>query len=60
MMKKVVFAASMLAACARRKARQESPKRSPAGPRPAWRTIFRTVVAETLIPRPRSSPAIRR
>jgi hypothetical protein len=51
--------ASMLAACARRKARQESPERSPAGPSPAWRRIFRTVVAETMMPRPFSSPAIR-
>jgi hypothetical protein len=51
--------ASMLEACARRKARQDSPERSPTGPSPAWRRIFATVVAETAIPRPFSSPAIR-
>jgi hypothetical protein len=38
--------ASMLCACARRKARQESPPREPAGPSPAWRRIFFTVVAD--------------
>ena len=39
--------ASMLCACARRKSRQESPLRSPAGPKPASLSSFRTVVAET-------------
>src|SRR6266511_525116 len=51
--------ASMLAACARRNARQERPERSPAGPSPAWRSSLRTVVAETSIPSPRSSPTMR-
>jgi hypothetical protein len=51
--------ASMLEACARRKARQDSPERSPTGPSPAWRRIFATVVAETAMPSPFSSPAIR-
>ena len=52
--------ASMLCACARRNSRQESPARSPAGPRPACRSSLRTVVAETVKPSPLSSPAIRR
>jgi hypothetical protein len=50
--------ASPPCACARRNARQESPARSPAGPRPAWHRRLRSVLAETLRPRPRSSPAI--
>jgi hypothetical protein len=37
----------MLCACARRKSRQESPVRSPAGSKPASLRSFRTVVAET-------------
>jgi len=49
----------MLEACARRKARQDNPERSPTGPSPAWRRIFATVVAETAMPSPFSSPAIR-
>lgn len=52
-------AAIVLCACARRNARQERPARSPAGPRPASRRSLRTVVAETVMPRPLSSPAIR-
>src|SRR5919204_2231755 len=51
--------ASMLCACARRNSRQERPARSAAGPRPAALRIARTVVAETVTPRPRSSPTIR-
>jgi transposase len=49
-----------LAAWARTKLRQLSGARPPAGPRPAWRISARTVVAETLKPRPATSPAIRR
>jgi hypothetical protein len=51
--------ASMLFACARRKARQEGPDREPAGPSPLWRRIFFTVVAETVRPTPLISPTIR-
>lgn len=51
--------ASMLAACARKNAHQERPPREPAGPRPASRRIFFTVVADTATPRPFSSPPIR-
>ena len=51
--------ASMLAACARRNARHEGPERSSAGPSRAWRSSLRTVVAETSIPSPRSSPTMR-
>jgi hypothetical protein len=40
--------ASLLYACARGKARQEGPDRELAGPSPAWRMIFFTVVAETV------------
>lgn len=40
--------ASMLCACWRKNCRQESPPRLPAGPIPASRRIFRTVVAETV------------
>ena len=39
--------------------RQESPLRLFAGSRPAWRGIFRTIVADTCRPRPLISPAIR-
>jgi hypothetical protein len=38
---------------------QDSPERSPTGPSPAWRGTFATVVAETAMPSPFSSPAIR-
>jgi DNA-binding transcriptional LysR family regulator len=51
--------ASMLAACARRNACHERPERSPAGPSPSCRRIFLTVVAETLMPRRRTSPTMR-
>jgi hypothetical protein len=44
---------------AQRNVRQDTPERSPAGPRPASRRIFRTVVAETLTPSPLISPTIR-
>jgi len=47
------------AACARTKSRQASAPRSPAGRRSDSRSSLRTVVAETDIPRPLSSPAIR-
>src|SRR6266511_2460932 len=47
------------AACARRNSRQASPPRSLAGRRSDSRSSLRTVVAETEIPRPFSSPAIR-
>jgi hypothetical protein len=50
----------MLAACARRNARQDDGSRSGAGRRPAARSTFRTEVAETAIPTPFSSPTIRR
>jgi hypothetical protein len=52
-------AAIMVSACARKNARHERPGRSPAGPRPACRSSLRTVVAETALPRPLSSPAMR-
>jgi hypothetical protein len=51
--------ASMLCACCRRNARQEIPDREPAGPRPASRRIFFTVLADTARPRPFISPTIR-
>jgi len=35
------------------------PEREPAGPSPAWSSSFFTVVAETVKPRPFSSPTIR-
>lgn len=52
-------ASTLVAACARRKARQESAARWQAGPSPAYRKISLTVVAETARPRPCSSPTIR-
>ena len=52
--------ASVLAACARRNARHDERLRSGAGRRPASRSTFRTDVAEMEIPKPLSSPTIRR
>src|SRR5262245_50655240 len=46
-------------ACARKKARQLSWARPPAGDTPDCRRIFATVVAETRTPTPASSPTIR-
>src|SRR6266511_1907314 len=51
--------ASMLAACARKKARHDECVRCGAGWRPASSSTLRTEVAETAIPRPLSSPTIR-
>ncbi len=51
--------ASTLAACACRKLRHEERVRSGAGWRPASSSTLRTDVAETLMPRPLSSPTIR-
>src|SRR5436309_1915914 len=51
--------ASMLAACARKKARHDECVRCGAGRRPASSSTLRTDVAETEIPRPLSSPTIR-
>src|SRR6266545_852621 len=50
----------MLAACARRNARQDEEPRSGAGRIPASSSTLRTEVAETAIPTPLSSPTIRR
>ena len=52
--------ASMVAACARRNARQEERVRSGAGCSPSSSSTLRTEVAETLTPSPLSSPTIRR
>jgi hypothetical protein len=52
--------ASTLAACARRKARHDECVRCGAGCRPASSSTFRTEVADTLMPTPFSSPAMRR
>jgi hypothetical protein len=49
----------MLAACVRKNARHDERVRRGAGPRPASRSILRTEVAETKMPRPLSSPTIR-
>jgi TfoX N-terminal domain len=51
--------ASMLDACARRKARHDERVRSGAGLRPASTSTLRTEVAETVTPRRLSSPTIR-
>src|SRR6266540_868461 len=51
--------ASMLPACARRKACPDECVRCGAGWRPASSSTLRTEVAETAIPRPLSSPTIR-
>ncbi len=50
----------MVAACWRRKARHDSRARSGAGGKPAPISTLRTVVGETLTPRPLSSSTIRR
>jgi hypothetical protein len=51
--------ASMLDACARKKARHDECVRCGAGWRPASSSTLRTEVAETGMPRPLSSPTIR-
>src|SRR6266513_2545075 len=51
--------ASMLAACARKKARHDECVRCGAGWRPASSSTLRTEVAETAMPRPLISPTIR-
>jgi hypothetical protein len=51
--------ASVLDACARKKARHDEEPRSGAGCRPASSSTLRTEVAETVTPRPLSSPTIR-
>ena len=51
--------ATVVAACWRRNWRQLSRSRCGAGGRPAAARIVRTEVAETVMPRPRSSPTIR-
>jgi hypothetical protein len=51
--------ASMLDACARKKARHDECVRCGAGCRPASSSTLRTEVAETVMPRPLSSPTIR-
>src|SRR5919106_2768991 len=51
--------ATMPLAWAERNWRQVGPSRRGAGPRPARRRIVRIVVAETMTPKPRSSPLIR-
>jgi len=48
-----------LSACARKNSDQPGPIRRGAGPRRALRSTGATVVAETLIPSPFSSPWIR-
>src|SRR6266545_4975413 len=48
----------MLAACARKKARHDEWLRCGAGWRPASSSTLRTEVAETVIPKPLSSPTI--
>ena len=52
--------ASALAACWRRNARHDGRARSGAGGRPAPISTLRTEVAETVTPRPLSSPTMRR
>jgi len=52
--------ASIVRACARTNSRHVDPTRLPAGPSPASRSAMRTVVADTAIPSPFSSPTIRR
>jgi hypothetical protein len=51
--------ANRLWRCARTNSRHVVSRRLPAGPRPAARSHARTVVAETEMPRPFSSPTIR-
>jgi hypothetical protein len=51
--------ASMLRWCARTNSRHVIPRRVPTGPRPAFRSHVRTVVADTTMPRPFSSPTMR-
>jgi len=51
--------AMMLFACARKNSRHDGPLRVPAGPSCSSRRIFLTVVADTTMPRPFSSPTMR-
>jgi hypothetical protein len=51
--------ASIVWACERTNSRHVSPRRLPAGPTPACPSTLRTVVAETVMPSPFSSPTIR-
>ena len=50
----------MVFACVRQNSRQVRPVRPGAGSRPARHRMFHTVAADTLCPRPTSSPRIRR
>ena len=52
--------AMALFACARRNSRHDGPVRFPAGPSSSSRRTFFTVVADTITPRPLSSPTMRR
>jgi hypothetical protein len=51
--------AMTLFACARKNSRHDGPLRRPAGPRCSSRKIFLTVLADTTVPRPFSSPTMR-
>src|SRR5215510_16601872 len=51
--------ASIVRACVRTNSRHVNPPRLPAGPSPVPRSTLRTVVADTAMPSPFSSPTIR-